>query len=527
MRLSLTFFLFFFVFLSFHMAYADTVKRYIVSYKEESLPHHLRGLSKSALGAHGSHGEFQILELTQSEAYELSVDERVHYIEEDRLLQHMGVGLMPIEDQRYFEQWALHSEDGGIFAPEAWDISIGSEEIVVAVLDTGITPHPDLDERVLPGATTISDLSISNNGKTRHNSALDPGDWVEFGDMCYRGFFTSSSWHGTHVAGTIGAVAGNGIGIAGVDWKARILPVRVLGKCGGRISDIADGIRWAAGISVAGLEDNPHPARVINLSLGGEGPCGNTMQQAINQARAKGAVVVVASGNSGANLNFQQFSPANCQGVLTVAAGDRFGQVTSYSNLGNAVDIVAPGGTQGSSGGVISTLNMGERSPSMASYAYYNGTSMAAPHVSGVASLILGLRPELSVNQVVSIIKQSAQMINDYSCQMGACGSGLVNAEEALRLALEMGQDDDPSDGSNPLPPPGDGGGAIGDAPIGGDERLLTHQTSSGGCGLLREASFAPDPYQSSKQRVLFALFLAIGLLATSRDVIFFKKNKN
>ena len=203
---------------------------------------------------------------------------------------------------------------------------------------------------------------------------------------------TNSSWHGTHTAGTIGAASNNGVGVAGVNWNSKILPVRVLGKCGGYTSDIADGMRWAAGLSVSGVPANANPAKVLNLSLGGSGACDATYQDAVNAITAAGTTIVVSAGNS--NADAINYRPGNCNGVITVAATNRDGGRAYYSNYGSIIEISAPGGETNvsNSNGVLSTLNTGTQGPGADTYVYYQGTSMAAPHVAGVASLLYSLQ---------------------------------------------------------------------------------------------------------------------------------------
>ena len=187
-------------------------------------------------------------------------------------------------------------------------------------------------------ATTYCNLNVANDGNGRDSDPHDPGDWVFTGDCPFYTPNKPSSWHGTHVAGTIGARSNNGVGVAGVNWVSPIVPVRVLGKCGGYSSDIADGIRWAAGLSVAGVPANPYPARVLNLSLGGQHPCYSFLQNAITNANAAGAVVVVSAGNS--NQNAAAFSPASCSARHVVGAQYQR-QQSPYSNYGATVEISA------------------------------------------------------------------------------------------------------------------------------------------------------------------------------------------
>ena len=167
--------------------------------------------------------------------------------------------------------------------PGAWDVSTGSGS-TVAVIDTGITAHLDLDANVLPGYDFVSDATAARDGNGRDSNAQDQGDWYAAGE-CGQTAAANSSWHGTHVSGTVAAVAGNSTGVAGVAPTAKVVPVRVLAKCGGSLSDIADAIIWAAGGTVSGIPANANPAKVINMSLGGSGACGTTYQAAIDCRR--------------------------------------------------------------------------------------------------------------------------------------------------------------------------------------------------------------------------------------------------
>jgi serine protease len=215
-----------------------------------------------------------------------------------------------------------------------------------------------------------------------------------------------------------------------------MISVRVLGKCGGFTSDIVEGMRWAAGLPVPGVPNNPNPAKVLNLSLGGDSQtCPATFQSAINAVNAAGGIVVVAAGNS--NTNASGTTPANCNGVITVGATNRSGVRAWYSNYGSVVDVSAPGGTSGSNG-VLSTSNTGTQGPVSDSYAYMQGTSMAAPHVAGVASLMVGLNPTLTWSQVETILKNTAKPFGPGHTCTGTttCGAGIVNAHAALLYLL-------------------------------------------------------------------------------------------
>ncbi|MFW5452137.1 S8 family peptidase [Thioalkalivibrio sulfidiphilus] len=347
-------------------------------------------------------------------------------------------------------QWyldSLGSAPYGINAPGAWAGTTG-DAVVVAVVDTGIRfTHEDLVGKVLPGYDFISEeisgeFFTANDGDGRDRNATDPGDWVTEKEVsrsdCLVSRADNSSWHGTHVAGIIGSASNNGIGVTGVSWGAMILPVRGLGKCGGYVSDIADGIRWAAGVGDTALPVNPYPARIINLSLGG-GQCsreesGRTWQQAIDDALARDVLVVAAAGNSGSNLDASPMAPASCNGVLTVAATNRDGQRAIFnsqqsSNYGSAVDVAAPGIS------ILSTIDSGIKYPSADTYVFYSGTSMAAPVVSGVAALLLSRDPDLTQQELFKLITDAdhvTQFPEGSSCSPEICGAGIVNAALAV-----------------------------------------------------------------------------------------------
>jgi serine protease len=358
-----------------------------------------------------------------------AADADVEYAEADRVLHPMFTP----NDTQYGQQWHYYEATGGLNLPPAWDKSTGSG-VVVAVIDTGYRPHADLAANILPGYDMIADTTISNDGNARDSDAKDPGDAVVAGE-CGGGQPTqdeSSSWHGTHVAGTIAALSNNGSGVAGVAFNAKVVPVRVLGKCGGYTSDIADGMVWASGGSVSGLPVNAHPARVINMSLGGSGTCDTTSQNAINSARSRGTVVVVAAGNS--NADSANFSPASCTGVISVAAVNRSGGRAYYSNFGAKVDLAAPGGDMRTSAanGILSTLNAGTKAPGADNYAYYQGTSMATPHVAGVVALMLSKNPALTPDDVETKLKATTRA---FPATCSQCGTGIVNASAAVDAA--------------------------------------------------------------------------------------------
>jgi serine protease len=332
-------------------------------------------------------------------------------------------------DPMYSQQWHYYEAKGGLNLPAAWDKSTGAG-INVAVIDTGYRPHADLSGQILPGYDFINSASIAGDGNGRDSDASDNGDNT-FAGQCGTGMPAqdeASSWHGTHVAGTIAAKTNNGVGVAGVAYGAKIVPARVLGKCGGYTSDIADAIVWASGGAVTGVPANANKARVLNLSLGGGGSCDATTQNAINSARSRGAVVVVAAGNS--NVNAANSSPANCAGVITVAAVNRGGGKASYSNYGSNVDVAAPGGDSG--GAILSTWNAGTSTPAGDNYGYMMGTSMATPHVAGVVALMLAKNPNLTPDEVEAKLKASARA---FPAACSGCGAGIVDANAAVNAA--------------------------------------------------------------------------------------------
>ena len=347
----------------------------------------------------------------------------VEYVEPDLI---MRPALTP-NDPSYSQQWGFFDADAGIRANTAWDVATGTG-IRVAVLDTGQTAHPDLDANTLAGYDFISNSTTANDGGGRDSNPADPGDWTT--GQC--GPASGSSWHGTHVAGTVAARTNNGVGVAGTAFNARIIPVRVLGTCGGSTSDIADAIIWSSGGTVSGVTtlSASQRAHVINMSLGGSGSCGTTTQNAINGAVGRGVTVVVAAGND--NTNVSTATPANCANVIAVASVTSSSSRSSFSNYGSGIDVSAPGSS------ILSTLNSGSTTPGSASYASYNGTSMATPHVAGVVALVqsrrlaLGL-PLYSPAEVESLLKSTAYALAG-SCS-GGCGAGIVDAKKAVDAA--------------------------------------------------------------------------------------------
>ena len=318
------------------------------------------------------------------------------------------------DDLLYPLQWNAQAMN----LPKGWDVTTG-RAVAVAVVDTGIVAHPDLAGQTLPGMDFISDVTEAGDGDGVDSDPTDLG-----GD---------SDYHGTHVAGIIAAKSNNALGVAGLSWGAKIVPVRVLGVTGGGSSaDILLGTYWAAGGHVEGVKDNANPARIINLSLGGPGSCTAGFQKLFDTLAAQKVTVVVAAGNDGVDVS--QSTPANCANVIAVGATGPDGKRAPYSNFGPRIDVMAPGGNPGQNitvggttypGGILSTV-YDDRNKAY-SYAFYSGTSMAAPHVAGAVALLLGEQPDLSFAEVRDRLKASATSLGTNCDMPGGCGAGLVN----------------------------------------------------------------------------------------------------
>lgn len=315
--------------------------------------------------------------------------------------------------------------DYSVHAPSLWRSTVGSKKVVVAVVDGGIVPHPDLTGQTVAGYDMITDPRVARDGNGRDADPTDKGNWSD-GTYCQAG---PSTWHGTHVAGIIAAKRDNGIGISGIAPGVAIQPVRVMGLCGGLTSDIIAGIRWASGGTVTGVPANKTPAKVINVSLSSASDtCPQAYQDVIDEARSRGSLVVVSAGNEHALV--QTRTPANCVGVFSVGASAPDGRRTTYSNAGATLGIVAPGGQLPSQGpGIWSTVGVGSTTLTGSSYVQYSGTSMAAPTVSAAAALIDSLGT-FSPDQVAQILSASAKAPptygGDYDCR-ALCGAGLLN----------------------------------------------------------------------------------------------------
>ncbi len=359
-------------------------------------------------------------------------------------------GVTPL-DALFKQQWYLISPYG-INAQNAWSTTMGSKNVVVAVIDSGITAHPDLDNQVVPGYDFVSDPASSNDGDGWDPNNADPGDF--YGTV-------ASSWHGTHVAGIIAAQS-NSIGVTGVAPNVKIQPIRALGSDGGNSSDLIAALRWSAGLHVPGVPDNKTPAQVVNLSMGTDSftPCrlsGQTTgatEVALADLKAAGVTVVSAAGNF--NVPAYESYPGNCFPTINVGATAYSGERASYSNYSVAdstgqmvgVDISAPGGDSkfpgdspaGTDGKIMSTLNDGKTAPGAPIYAGEEGTSMAAPVVSGVVALIYSVKPNISFDQVWEVLKTTVTKFpsGGECATKNICGAGIVNAGAAVAAAAAL-----------------------------------------------------------------------------------------
>jgi serine protease len=368
-------------------------------------------------------------------------------------------------DTNFAQQWHLGARSAAASALEmsnTWAITTGTSAITVAVLDTGVLRnHPDLQAlggRLLAGYDFVEDVDNANDGNGRDADPSDPGDWVTLSEANSATFplcdAASSSWHGTFITGQIAAATDNSTGVAGLNWNVKLLPVRVSGKCGALLSDILDGMRWAAGLSVSGVPDNLNPAKVINLSFGGDQACSASYQTVIDELATRGTLVVVAAGNGTGSQSRQLKRPADCQGVMAVGAVQRDGAKTAYSFVGSNMAFMAPGGHSSAANTttlLLSTSNAGTTVPAGHIYGYKQGTSFSAPLAVGVASLMLAINPNLTPDALIARMKSSALphaspvgysscAVSDTvacQCTTAQCGAGLLNPLGAVQDAAK------------------------------------------------------------------------------------------
>ncbi len=381
------------------------------------------------------------------------------------------------------EQWWLARASATEVAvpgmPPAWDRSTGNpvsgSAPIVAVLDSGYTPHPELDSHwVLPGHDFVSQTAYANDGNGQDNDPLDPGDQLTAAEAAADPALWDgcdvrerSSWHGTMMAGQIGATTNNAAGVAAVNWNGRILPVRVAGKCGAAVADVVDGLRWAAGLDVSGAERNLQPARIIVIGVAGFEPCdvnhpnpaiaaaARLYTDTLAEVRAQGVFVVAAAGNQRGVVG----RPASCAGAFAVTALNRQGFKANYANYGPQVAISTVGGdaargascdAQLADTGIATASNEGIGALGAFGYAAGSGTSFAAPLVAGVASLMWAANPALTVAQVEAGLRASARPhvkvpilqacnaagnFGRCECDGTTCGAGILDADQALVYA--------------------------------------------------------------------------------------------
>ncbi len=365
---------------------------------------------------------------TLSEVRGLEGAREAEYAQANHLLQ----PLAQPNDTYYGLQWHYQQ----IRLPEAWEITKGSASIVVAVLDTGIAPHPDIPLPIV-GYDFVSDTWMSRDGDGRDADPTDPGDLA---------YGSSSTFHGTHVAGTIGARTNNGSGVAGINWNVSLMHVRVLGRGGGTEFDIGEAIRYAARLSNVSGTLPAAAARVINMSLGAQGTS-PTLEQACLAARNAGVLVVAAAGNDGTTAFF---SPAGYPSVVSVGAVGYSKARTYYSNYGTTLDLVAPGGDSGSDlnadgypDGVLSTVRDDSGSTVVDGYDFWDGTSMASPHVAGVAALVFAADPTLTADAAQAILQETAEDLYAAGRDNNS-GYGLVDAYAAVFRAAGVPPPVDP-----------------------------------------------------------------------------------
>lgn len=285
-----------------------------------------------------------------------------------------------------------------------------------------------MSKKILPGYDFVSDAWTGNDGNGRDTNPIDPGDYNDTDLECPK---QNSSWHGAMVSGVIAANLNNKIGVSGIAYNSKILPLRVLGRCGGFNTDIADSIIWASGKKFNNTTPvTPYPAKVINISINGgassNGICDPIFKDAINTARTQGSVVVVAAGNNGQNV--ENFSPANCPDAITVAASNSDGTRSTYSNYGALIDISAPGSN------ILSTSNNGIKKPSTDSaYQTATGTSFSAAQVSAALALMFSANPRITGYEAELYIKQSTNAFASGGCAVPAgCGTGILDASKAV-----------------------------------------------------------------------------------------------
>ena len=350
-------------------------------------------------------------------------DPTIEYVEPNAILRpHFTPN-----DPGFPDQWPLRDPASGIRAEKAWDLARGTGQRI-AIIDSGVLPHPDLQANLLPGYDFISDPYVARDGDGRDSDASDYGNWSGAGECGIFEDATDTVWHGTHVAGIAAAVGQNALGISGVAPNAKILPVRVIGRCGADLADTVDASLWAAGFAVPGVPANPYPARILNLSLGSARSCSSSEKAAFQKIANAGGLVVVSAGND--TDDAADYSPGSCPNVVNVAAVNKSGGMAGYSNTGSVVAIAAPGGDDPDP--ILSTYDTGTTTRSTPIYANLKGTSMAAPHVAGVVALMASANSTLPLGVARVLMTETA---TTFPQACNGCGAGIVNAERAVAAA--------------------------------------------------------------------------------------------
>lgn len=384
-------------------------------------------LRRTASTAVGALSQAQLRIATLSAIKRLRADPNVEYAEPNYIRRAKAVP----NDEYYRFQWHYPL----INLPAAWDITTGSNTVTVAVIDTGVLHgHPDLQGKLLPGYDFISNAASARDGNGPDNNPEDEGDAETPGG--------GSSFHGTHVAGTVSAASNDGIGVAGVAWNARIMPLRVLGVGGGTSFDITQAVLYAAGLANSSGTLPAQRADIINLSLGGGGSS-QAEQNIYNQARAAGVIIVAAAGNE---ATATPSYPASYNGVVSVSAVSINRTLASYSNFGASIDIAAPGGDAGDANGdgyvdrVLSTSADDTSGQVEYNYQFHNGTSMAAPHVAGVFALMKSVNPALTPDEIDTLLAAGRLTVDIGAAgRDNSFGHGLVDALKAVQAAQSGG----------------------------------------------------------------------------------------